>query len=43
MKKNLRLKLKKCEFHKKKVDFLKFIVEKQEIKIDFTKLKIVQK
>ena len=42
MKRNLRLKSKKCEFHKEKVDFLKFIVEKHNIKIDSTKLKAVQ-
>ena len=41
IKKNLQLKSKKCEFHKKKIDFLKFIVEKHNIKIDFTKLKAV--
>ena len=43
MKRNLQLKSKKCEFHKKKIDFLKFIVKRQKIKIDFTKLKAVRK
>ena len=42
MKRNLRLKSKKCEFHKKEIDFLKFIVKKHSIKINSTKLKIVQ-
>ena len=42
IKKNLRLKSKKCEFYKKKIDFLKFIVEKHNIKIDFIKLKTIQ-
>ena len=43
MKRNLRLKSEKYEFHKEKIDFLRFIVGKQGIKIDFTKLKVVRK
>ena len=43
IKRNLQLKPKKYAFHKNEIDFLKFIVEKQNIKINFVKLKIVQK
>jgi len=42
-KKNLYLKLKKCEFHQKEIDFLKFVVERHKIRIDFEKLQIIKK
>ncbi len=35
---NLRLKLKKCEFHRKKVNFLEFVVERHEIRINLKKI-----
>jgi len=39
---NLHLKLKKCEFHRKKVDFLEFIVERHEIRMNFKKLRAIK-
>ena len=39
---NLRLKSKKYEFHRENVNFLKFVVERQEIKIDLNKLKAIK-
>ena len=43
MKKNLRLKSKKCEFHKKEVNFLEFVIERHDIKMNFSKITAVQK
>ena len=40
---NLLLKLKKCEFHKKEVEFLGFVVEQQSIRIDSRKLQTMKK
>ena len=31
---NLHLKLKKCEFYRKKVNFLKFVVERHEVRMN---------
>ncbi len=40
---NLRLKPEKCEFHREKVDFLEFVVERHEIRMDPKKIKAVKK
>jgi len=40
--KNLHIKLKKCEFYQKKIDFLKFVVEQHEIRINLKKLQVVK-
>ena len=40
---NLRLKSKKCEFHQERVDFLKFVVERHEIRMNLKKVKAVKK
>ena len=32
--KNLHFKLKKCEFHQKKVDFFEFVVERHEVRMN---------
>jgi len=37
-KKNLYLKLKKCEFYQKEVNFLKFVIERHKVRINFKKL-----
>ncbi len=39
---NLRLKLEKCEFHQKKVDFLEFVVERHEIRMNSEKIQAVK-
>ncbi len=41
--KNLHLKLKKCEFHRKKVNFLKFVVKRYEVRINLKKLQTIKK
>ncbi len=41
--KNLYFKLKKCEFYRKKVNFLEFVVEQHEVHINFKKLQIIKK
>ena len=41
--KNLHLKLKKCEFYQKKVDFLKFVVERYEVRMNLKKLQAIKK
>ena len=38
---NLRFKSKKCEFHRKKIDFLNFVIERNEIKINLTKIRTI--
>ncbi len=40
--KNLHLKLKKCEFHQKKIDFLKFVVKRYEIRMNLKKLRAIK-
>ena len=37
-KRDLQLKSEKCEFHKEDVDFLEFVVERKEIRMDPVKL-----
>jgi len=41
-KKNLHLKLKKCEFHQKEVDFLEFVVERHEVCMNLEKLQTIK-
>jgi len=40
---NLRLKSKKCEFHREKVNFLEFVVERHEIRMNLEKIKAIKK
>jgi len=40
--KNLHLKLKKCEFHQKEVDFLEFVVKRHEVRMNLEKLQAVK-
>jgi len=39
---NLRLKPKKCEFHQEEVDFLEFVVERHEIRMNSKKIKTIK-
>jgi len=39
---DLRLKPKKCEFHRKEVDFLGFVVERYEIRMNLEKIKTIK-
>jgi hypothetical protein len=39
---NLHLKSKKCEFHRKEVDFLGFVVRRHEVRMDFEKLRAIK-
>ncbi len=41
-KRNLHLKLKKCEFYRKEIDFLEFVVERHEVRINFKKLRTIK-
>ncbi len=41
--KNLYFKLKKCEFHQKKVNFLKFVVERHKVRMNLKKLQAIKK
>ncbi len=41
-KRNLHLKSKKCEFHRKKVDFLEFVVEQHEVRMNLKKLRTIK-
>jgi len=41
-KKNLHLKLKKCEFYRKEVNFLEFVVKRHEIRLNFEKLRTIK-
>ena len=42
MSKNLRIKIKKCVFHKKKVSFLRHIVGINGIQMDFKKIEAIK-
>lgn len=42
-KRDLRLKSSKCEFHKKDVDYLNFVIDQKEVRIDSNKIKVVKK
>ncbi len=39
---NLHLKPKKCEFHRKKIDFLEFVVERHEVRMNLKKLRAIK-
>jgi hypothetical protein len=39
---NLHLKLEKCEFHQEEVDFLKFVVKRHEVRMNPKKLQAVK-
>jgi len=41
-KRDLRLKSKKCEFHREKVNFLEFVVGRHEIRMNSKKIKAVK-
>jgi hypothetical protein len=41
-KRDLRLKSKKCEFHREEVDFLRFVVERHEIRMNSEKIKAIK-
>ncbi len=41
-KRNLHFKSKKCEFHRKEVDFLKFVVKRHEVRMNFEKLRTIK-
>ena len=41
--KNLKINIKKCEFYKIEVKYLKNVVKRNNIKIDFDKIKSIQK
>ncbi len=40
--KNLHLKLKKCEFYQKKVNFLEFVVKRYEVRMNLKKLRTIK-
>jgi len=41
-KRNLHFKLKKCEFHQEEIDFLEFVVERHEVRMNFEKLRAIK-
>ena len=41
-KRNLHLKLKKCEFYQKEINFLKFVVKQHEVRINLEKLQVIK-
>ncbi len=41
-KRNLHFKSKKCEFHRKKIDFLEFVVERREVRMNLKKLRAIK-
>ncbi len=41
-KRNLHLKLKKCEFHRKEVNFFEFVVERHKIRMNLKKLRAIK-
>jgi len=42
-KRNLHFKSKKCEFYQKEVNFLKFVVERHKVRMNFKKLRTIKK
>ncbi len=40
---NLHLKLKKCEFHQEEINFLEFVVKRHEVRINLKKLRAIKK
>jgi len=41
-KKNLHLKLEKCEFHQEEVNFLEFVVRRYEVRMNLKKLRAIK-
>jgi len=41
-KRNLHLKSKKCEFHRKKIDFLELVVKRHEVRMNLKKLQVIK-
>ncbi len=41
-KKNLHLKLKKCEFYQKEINFLEFVVKRHEVRMNPKKLRAIK-
>ncbi len=41
-KRNLHLKSKKCEFHQKEINFLRFVVERHKIRMNLKKLRTIK-
>jgi hypothetical protein len=41
-KRNLHLKFKKCEFHRKEINFLKFVVKRHEVRMNLEKLQAIK-
>ncbi len=41
-KRNLYFKSKKCEFHRKEVDFLEFVIKRYEVRINLEKLQAIK-
>jgi len=41
-KKNLHFKSKKCEFHREKINFLEFVVERHEVRMNLEKLRAIK-
>ncbi len=39
---NLHFKLKKCEFHRKEINFFKFVVKQYEVRMNFKKLRAIK-
>ncbi len=39
---NLHLKPKKCEFHREEVNFLRFVVERHEVRMNLKKLRVIK-
>ncbi len=39
---NLYLKLKKCEFHQEEVDFLEFVIRRHEVRMNLEKLQAIK-
>ncbi len=41
-KRNLQFKLKKCEFHRKEISFLEFVVKRHKIRMNFKNLRTIK-
>jgi len=41
--KNLHFKSKKCEFHREKINFFEFVVERHEVRMNLKKLQAIKK
>jgi hypothetical protein len=40
--KNLHLRLEKCEFHRKEINFFEFVVERHEVRMNLKKLQAIK-